>query len=95
MYRLMPPARHHPKVPGFLPTAASARPGLAVELRGALEVIHAAVANLHLYRERLATDDYAAALSDIENAAEQIFNEAALEDARLPATTRNTKRRSL
>ena len=88
----MPSARHHPKAPGTSPTPA---PTSAAELRDALDVIHAAVANLRLYRERLTTDDYAAALGDIENAAEQIFNEATREDAPAPATTRKTKRRSL
>jgi hypothetical protein len=94
----MPRALHNPQVPGILLTPArfsqQHRCASAAEFSDALDVIHAAVANLRLYRDRLTLDDYSASLQDIEHAAAQISRGAAREAARIPAKTRNTKRGS-
>ena len=51
------------------------------ELRAALNVILAAVANLRDYRDRLSAEDHKAAVLDIEEATEQIAGKLALESA--------------
>ena len=51
------------------------------ELRAALNVIRAAVANLRDYRERLSAADHTAAVLDIEEATEQIAKELELASA--------------